>query len=401
MPCFEYQAMDATGRVVKEKGSFESLSVLYTHLKEKGYTLIDYRRCLFPKTGRMSFGKIPRPMLSEFFRNLSLLVKGGVPLLDALRDMAESSSDRRFKQIIGEICRRIEDGELLSQAMAAYPNIFGRVPTVLVSIGEETGRLDTTLIDAAKHIERIHEIISNTKRAMTYPLFVVVAMTGALCFWLLYVLPKILVLFKEMGMDTLPLPTRILIIMVDIFHVWWPVLPGSVLGFLLFRFLAGKNSRVKYLYDSLLTRMPLVGAIIRASQMAFLFEYLALLVQAGIDILKSLTLMEESISHQVLKQGVAEMRAEITNGTSLTEAFRRLPMLDPFVTRLISVGELTGELPEQMKTLADFYRQEVNKLVDAIGKSLEPIMIVVAGLLFALIAVGLLGPIYDLMGGLN
>lgn len=398
MPVFDFQAIDEHGRLIEDRGEFSSIASLYQSLKKKGYTLVDYRRRLFDPS-RFTFKKrADRLTLAEFFRNLSLLLKGGVPLRDCLEDMYNSSSDAALKSAIKEMIRALEDGELLSAAMKRTPEVFGRIPTVLVSIGEETGSLDSTLVDAAEHLERMEEIVSNTKRALTYPIFVVAAMSAALCFWMLYVLPKVLKLFESMGMSELPWPTRVLMTMVSLFHDWWPLIPAAACLVLALRYAASKNERIKYAWDLALTKTPLVGSVIRASQLAFFFEYLSLLIHSGIDIVRSFDIMIGSLSHQVLKKGIEQMKEDVVNGNDLTSAFKKLPMLEPFVLRMISVGEQTGELPKQLNVLSSYYREQVNKLVETLGKTLEPVLIVVAGLIFALIAMGLLGPIYDLMG---
>ncbi len=398
MPLFEYQAVDEHGRLIRDRGSFSSIASLYQSLKARGYTLVDYKRRVLDPARLLPERKVDRLVLAEFFRNLSLLLKGGVPLRDCLEDMAQTIKEQALRAAIKEMIMALENGELLSAAMKRSSKVFGRIPIVLVSIGEETGRLDSTLVDAAKHLERMEEIVSNTKRALTYPIFVVAAMTGALCFWMLYVLPKVLKLFENMGMTDLPWPTRVLMAAVGFFNSWWPVFPVALLAIAMFRFLASRNERFKYYWDLMIMKIPLVGGVIRASQLAFFFEYLSLLIHSGIDIVRSFDIMADSISHQVLKKGIMEMKEEIINGTDLTHAFKRLPVLEPFVNRMIHVGEQTGELPKQLSVLASYYRDHVNKLVDALGKTLEPILIVIAGFIFALIAMGLLGPIYDLMG---
>ncbi|WP_457572958.1 type II secretion system F family protein [Desulfolithobacter sp.] len=396
MPLFIYEATDATGEKIRDEGEYPSVAALYTDLRNQGFTLLNYRKKL---QLNLSIGqrKIRRLVLAEFFRNLSLLVQGGVPLRQAIQDLYRNPGDPGLKAALKEIKRKIEGGELLSEAMKAQPRVFGKILVVLVTIGEETGTLDRTLNDAARHLERTEEIISNTRRAITYPAFIGVAMTAALAFWMLYVLPQLLTLFKSMGMTELPLATRVLIVSVDICKTWWPLIPGIALFVGLTGFLARKNTRIKYAWDRCWSSMPLAGRILKASQLAFLFEYLSLLSEAGIHIVRSLQIMEESINHQVLKKGIQQIETSVMEGRGLAESFTRVQMFEPFIIRMISVGEQTGTMPSQLKILSDFYLDRVNKLVDTMAKTLEPILITFSGLIFMVIAVGLLGPIYDLM----
>ncbi|BCO08479.1 pilin secretion/fimbrial assembly system protein, PilC [Desulfolithobacter dissulfuricans] len=396
MPFFIYEAADTSGQKIRDEGEYPSVAALYTDLRGQGLTLLDYRKKL---QLNLSIGqrKVRRLVLAEFFRNLSLLVQGGVPLRQAIQDLYLNPGDPALKAALKEISHKIEGGELLSEAMKAQPRVFGKILVVLVTIGEETGTLDRTLNDAARHLERTEEIISNTRRAVTYPAFIAVAMTAALAFWMLYVLPQLLTLFKSMGMTDLPLATRVLIVSVDICRTWWPLVPGIVLFVSLAGFLARKNTRIKYAWDLCWSSMPLVGRILKASQLAFLFEYLSLLSEAGIHIVRSLQIMEESINHQVLQKGVKQIETSVMEGRGLAESFTQVHMFEPFIIRMISVGEQTGTMPSQLKILADFYLARVNKLVDTMAKTLEPLLITFSGLIFMVIAVGLLGPIYDLM----
>ena len=396
MPFFIYEAADTSGQKIRDEGEYPSVAALYTDLRGQGLTLLDYRKKL---QLNLSIGqrKVRRLVLAEFFRNLSLLVQGGVPLRQAIQDLYLNPGDPALKAALKEISHKIEGGELLSEAMKAQPRVFGKILVVLVTIGEETGTLDRTLNDAARHLERTEEIISNTRRAVTYPAFIAVAMTAALAFWMLYVLPQLLTLFKSMGMTDLPLATRVLIVSVDICRTWWPLVPGIVLFVSLAGFLARKNTRIKYAWDLCWSSMPLVGRILKASQLAFLFEYLSLLSEAGIHIVRSLQIMEESINHQVLQKGVKQIETSVMEGRGLAESFTQVHMFEPFIIRMVSVGEQTGTMPGQLKILADYYLARVNKLVDTMAKTLEPLLITLSGLIFMVIAVGLLGPIYDLM----
>ncbi|OCC15093.1 Type II secretory pathway, component PulF [Dissulfuribacter thermophilus] len=397
MPHYIYEALTNTGERIKDEGEYPSVGALYQDLRQRGLTLLDYKK-------KFSFDlsfipqKIKRPILAEFFRNLSLLIRGGVPIKQAIEDLYKSPGDPALKKALGKILKRIDEGQLLSEAMKEQPRVFGKIVLVLVTIGEETGSLDRTLEDAATHIERVEEIISNTKRAITYPAFVATAMTGALIFWMLYVLPQILSLFTGLGMKNLPQTTKLLIVSVDIFKVYWQVIPLSVFALLILYIVSKKNDRLKYYWDLMWSYMPILGNVLKASQLAFFFEYLALLTKAGIDIVRSLEIMEKSVSHQVLKRAINSVRMDVMDGNGLTESFSKIKLFEPFILRMIGVGEQTGDMPGQLQILARFYLDKVNKLVDAMAKTLEPALIVVSGLIFVIIALGLLGPIYELMG---
>lgn len=400
MPKFSYTALDSSGQLIKSAGEFSSLSHLFDNLQGRGLDLISYRRN-YLSLGRLMPGSIKRTDLAEFFRNLALLVRGGVPLRDGLRDLADSPEQPLLSQVFGRVREQLEEGRLLSESLVAEQKYIPRIIIPLVAIGEETGRLDQTLQDAANHLDKVQEIISSTRRALSYPLFVLIAMLGALVFWMVFVLPQLLELFKTMGLTKLPLATRILIGSVAVFNSWWPVIPAIFILFFLLHFFSRKNERFRYQWDLFWSRFPLAGTILRCSQLAFFFEYTSLLAAGGINIVRTMELMEESVSNQVLKEGVRKIKKEITSGEAMSTAIANLQFFEPFILRMIKVGEQTGNMPEQFHILADFYMKKVNNLVSMISKTIEPVIITVAGGVFMVIVLGLLGPVYMLASSLQ
>ncbi|NDY42316.1 type II secretion system F family protein [Dissulfurirhabdus thermomarina] len=397
MATFSYEALDRDGNRLRESGDFASPAELFVTLRQRGLSLLRYRRRLFPGLS-LERGRVRRLVLAEFFRNLALLLRGGVPLMQALEDLEASPGDKALKRILTRVVADVRNGRMFSEALRAHRGIFPRIVLALVAIGEETGSLDRTLDDAGRHIERVHEIITSTKRALMYPTFVVVLMLVAFSVWIFYVLPKMLDLFQGLGLKELPAATVFLIATVDVCQRWWPVVPIFIALFAALRLAARAHPDLKFYWDAAAARTPVFGRIVKASALAFFFEYLSLLASAGIDILKSLDLMEDSVGHEELRRGIRRVREDVMAGFGLTEAFGRVTFFDPFVLRMVGVGEQTGNLPEQFLILARRYMDEVDKLVDTLSRTLEPILIVFAGIIFLLVALGLIGPIYQMVG---
>ncbi len=398
MPRYSYQTLTNLGELKKETGNYASVEELFFAIDGKGETLVDYQQKIFP-TVTIFKKKLKRPILAEFFRNLSLLLRGGVPLREALEDMTQEPCHPVLADTFQMVGRKIDEGLLFSEALQDK-NTTALIPRImfpLIAIGEETGNLDKTLEDGADHIDRIEDIVSSTRRALIYPCVVLVAMFSALAFWMLFVLPQLMDLFKSMGIEDLPLTTRILIHSTEIFSTWWPVVPGTLFLFALFYWLTKRSDKIHYIWDQLWSRTPLIKTIVRSSQLAFFFEYTAMLTAAGINILRSMDLMEQSISNQILKEGVVLIRKEINAGNPMSEAISSFAFFEPFVLRMVRVGEQTGNLPEQFTILAHHYMEKVDKLVSAMSKTIEPLIIAIAGLIFAIIALGLLGPVYNMI----
>ncbi|MCX8041012.1 MAG: type II secretion system F family protein [Thermodesulfobacteriaceae bacterium] len=393
MPIYKYKALRRDGTIVKGEIEVASLQDFFSYLLQEGLNLLSY------KTKRVFlenyFRKIKRKELAEFCHNLSFLLSAGIPLLSALQDLKETTTNPLLKRKIEKIISEILKGNTLSEALKLV-KIFPPIVVSLAKIGEETGRLDKTLEEASKHLYRVEEIIYQTKRAMIYPIFVFFAMSTALLFWFLYVLPKIISVFKEMQIR-LPLSTLILIELVEIFQKYYPLVIGlPVFLFLLSLFLY-KYPKTQDRVEKVLLKTPFIGLVKRANFLAFFFEYFSLLLAAGIDILRGFDIMHESLSTQLPKKIVLKIKEQVLKGFSLSSSLKEEKIFKPLDIRLITVGEETGRLPEQMKNLADHYFNTVQNLVQTLSKILEPALIVVAGVIFLIIVIALIGPIYELI----
>jgi len=394
MAIFIYRAFDPqTGKTWREKGEFQDLGELFRYLQNQGYILLAYRRAIpFPHFRQ----KLSRPELAEFCRHLSLLLRSGVPLIEGLRDLERLSSQKKIKQVLNRIIRRLNEGLSFSESLNYEKSFFAPIIQALIRVGEESGKLEETLDKAAEHIMRVHAIISHTKRAMLYPLFVIFSMGGALFFWIFVVLPKVIDLFQEFNKD-LPLPTKILIYLVNFSPKLCAPIIITVFLITCFIFFLSRLSSGRIFLEKFILKLPFLGKIKRLSIMAFFFEYLSLLLQAGIDLPRIFKIIEESQCSSLLMKIAKHIRKKILQGFSLAIACREINFFNPLELRMIQIGEETGRLAEQFRYLSDYYYDSLEKAVEILGKILEPVLIIVVGFFFLVLAIALLGPIYDLV----
>jgi type II secretory pathway component PulF len=222
-------------------------------------------------------------------------------------------------------------------------------------------------------------------------------MAGAFLFWMLYVLPKVLSMFKTMGIK-LPMATRILLTTVNIVNRFWYLMFMPLIFFVIFYVVSRYNDRVKKALHLSIMKVPIMGPIVTNSVVAFFFEYFSLLVSVGITIFRAFEIMEEATGNLVVRDVIKKVRSSLGEGANLQEAFAGPKFFDLFVVRMITVGESTGELDKQLRYIADFYMKKVNGMVDTISKTLEPVVLAGAAVLLLLIILGLLGPVYDMLG---
>jgi general secretion pathway protein F/type IV pilus assembly protein PilC len=253
------------------------------------------------------------------------------------------------------------------------------------------------LKEASEHVNRIHTIISDTKKALLYPVFVFISLGIGLAFWLYYVVPKILELFKEMNV-ALPSITIYLLKLSDFFQTYFIYLLTGFVTIFIGLFAARKGSRqFRKITDWLMIKLPVSGTIVSASNLAHITEYFSLLIKAGINILQTIKILSESIRNEMYRDKLDEVRKGLKKGSSISEAFEDASIFPTFVTRMINIGEVSGTLEEQLGYIAEKYSKKLSDLVEMISKMIEPVVLVVAGAIFAIIFLALLLPVYDMV----
>ena len=333
---------------------------------------------------------------AEFLSNISLMLRSGVTLTAALKEASESLDRVELSGDIDNMIISIQGGAAFSDTAEKYRHIFPRAVIHLIRIGEETGRLDAMLKNGADHLKKVQAIISDTKQALIYPALVLTTMAAGFIFWVYYVAPKILALFED---KDITLPTLTIIVMnVSYFCRDYILYILMGLALVIFTLLTAykTNQRLRKIFDAVLLKLPVVGKIVSASTLAFITEYFSLLLNAGVDLLQAMTILKNSIKNEVYQDKLAEISEDLKKGESISTAFEGGKIFPTYVTRMISVGEMSGTLTEQLNYVADEYRTRLSTLVATIGKMIEPVILIIAGVLFAIIFGGLLLPIYDL-----
>ncbi len=404
---FRYKIMTPSGDV--ESGiinlPYEDLFSVISFLESNDHSIVIHVKKLgffssfffvFLKT--CLTGKIKRKFIAEWLNNISMMLKAGMPLVTTLEESVAGSERSYFKKNVHDMILGIQRGSSFSGVIEQKSNLFPKTVIYLIRIGEESGSLDERLKEAAEHLNRIQTIVNDTKQALLYPCFVFVTMGGAMIFWFYYVVPKIVALFSDMDV-TLPQLTLIIIGISNFIQAY--ILEIIAYGFLfivIIVILYKKNRKFRKFMDTVFLKLPIAGELIRISNLAFITEYFALLINAGIDIIQSVKILEESISNEVFRDRMTEIKNSLAAGTSIAESFKKAVVFPGFVCRMIGIGEISGTLPEQLYYAAEDYKSKLAIMVASLGKTLEPVVLVLAGAVFAVIMAGLFLPIYDLVG---
>jgi type II secretory pathway component PulF len=400
---YYYKALNREGRVVRGSVRGVDLGAARVYVLSAGLYLLKIR-----EAGRLqrrlmalaSGSKTGTREIIEFSRSMATMLRSGVPVLLAISEIAQGTGKRAFREILEDTAKYIEDGASFSEAFEKQKKVFPEILVRLSKIGEETGGLDRSFEDAASHLEKMEELYSTMKKALMYPLFAVVFTFGALIFWLFFVLPKVMSLFTDMSL-TMPLPTRLLLVTTRFCRGYWYVLvllPLAVAGIIA---LLRKNRRTKYYLDLAVLRMPIMRHITFNWQLTFFSEQLRILTSAGIPINRALKVIYSSLGNEVMKTSTEEVRRDVESGTAISEAMKRHAVFPGLMTRLVSVGERSGSLDAQFAYIANFYGKRLNEFSEKLGKMLEPLIMSLVGVMFAIIILGLLMPIYDLISNVG
>ncbi|OGW43699.1 MAG: hypothetical protein A2132_02750 [Nitrospirae bacterium RBG_16_43_11] len=398
MAFYSYTAVNSDGALIRGAMEGSDPETVSNAIASSGLYLITLRKLSRFSSSIRKFTlmrSIKRTDIVEFAKNLSVMLRSGIPILTALSDIADGMENKYFQQIIFSIRRKIEFGSSFSDAAACshvFPDIFVR----LSRVGEETGNLERSFSDVAIHLEKMEDLSSSIKRALIYPAFAIVSTFGALIFWLVYVLPKVMEIFRNMSLD-LPLPTRILLYMSDFCRSYWYLLLITPVALLIGVRMLRRGQKTRYYLDLLTINLPVVKHVTYNGLLALFAEQLRILTVAGITIDRSLETISDVIGNEVFKVSVVRIRDEIALGSRISDAVGKQKVFPKLVTRMIDVGEASGSLDEQFAHLSDHYIKELDNVSQKIGAMIEPIVIGVIGFLFALIIMGLLLPIYDLV----
>lgn len=342
---------------------------------------------------------LPPTELSGFLRDLGVMTGAGIPILDSLRAIAEESErdQKRIAAAAAVLLSDLDAGASISESFNRHPDMFPESVRNLMLIGEETGSVGSMLMEAAEHIERMTALKRDTQRALIYPAFVFVAMLGAAIFWVYYVIPNLADLFLQMNLK-LPTITRVTLSI----SKWLerhavPSLTLIFLSVLVIWLMLQLHTGTRRLAYKLAHRLPIARIIVTASGMAFITEHLSILIGAGIDIIRSLSVIERSLSDEYYRERIHKVRESVDRGELLAPSMRQVGGFPAMALRMISVGEETGSLDHQLSHLAKEYRQRLAYLIASLSEIIKPVLILAAGAFLLLLVVALLLPVYDLV----
>ena len=401
MPLFEYTARNLKGDLVKDQVDLPSRDDVIAHLRKNRLVVVNVRQAPASVSlgGLLKKGVRIRDVVI-FTRQFATMINAGLPLVQALDILAQQTENKTLAAITRQVVYDVEAGQTLADALRKHPKAFSDLYVNMVAAGEAGGILDTILQRLAQFLEKNDAIIRKVKGAMVYPAVIMAVAVIAVTVLLIFVIPTFQNMFASVNLE-LPLPTRIVIGASNILkHYWWMFL--AAIGFAIFsvnRYYQTKAGRLQI--DTLLLRLPVIGDVLRKSAVSRFTRTLGTLISSGVSILDGLEITARTAGNMVIHNAVMESRASIAGGDTISAPLQRSKVFPPMVISMIAVGEQTGGLDEMLSKIADFYDDEVDAAVSTLLSLMEPIMIVVLGVIVGGMVVAMYLPIFDMVNAVQ
>ena len=401
MPDYKYQGTSRSGGSVSGVMTASNKTELASLLKRQQITATKMtekgKEFNMPTFG----GGVKAKELAIFTRQFSVMIDAGLPLVQCLEILASQQENKFFQKVLTGTRGQVEGGATLSAAMRSSPKVFDSLYVNMVEAGETGGILDTILQRLSTYIEKNVKLQRAVKSALVYPVGVLTVAGGVITLLLWKVVPIFATLFAGLGVD-LPLPTKIVIALSNFV--------GSIFGLLMLVALGGAifglkvwygTSQGRFVLDTIVLKLPVLGILMRKIAVARFTRTLGTLISSGVPILEGLDITAKTAGNAVVERALQKVRKSLEEGKSLTEPLKESEVFPGMVTQMIAVGEQTGAMDAMLQKIADFYEEEVDAAVKDLLTALEPIMIVVLGVVVGGVVISMYLPLFSLIGKLS
>ena len=400
MPVFTYSGKNAAGQKVTGERMAENKQVLAARLRREriqvGAIKQKGKEFALPTFGS---GKVKTKELAIFFRQFSVMIDAGLPLVQCLEILAGNQENQFFQKTLTTVRTTVEGGATLANAMRQHPKVFDDLTTNMVEAGETGGILDVILQRLSAYVEKTVKMRQAIKSALVYPTVVVGMAVLIVAALLKYVVPIFIKLFDGMQVD-LPLPTRVVIHLSEFVQTfWWFSIAGIVGIVLLIRYLK-KIPQYKLVWDRMLLNLPIFGVLLRKIAVARFTRTLGTLITSGVPILEGLSITARTSGNSVIEEGILKVRKAVEEGRTIVDPLKESGVFPNMVTQMIGVGEATGAMDAMLQKIADFYEDEVDAATKDLLTMLEPLLIGILGVAVGGIVISLYMPLFKMIGNL-
>ncbi|WP_372522076.1 type II secretion system F family protein [Sulfuricaulis sp.] len=403
MPLFQYKGRNQRGEAVRGHLDAASPDAVAAQLLNSGVIPIDIiiakaRADVFGALrARLAAGtKISLTDLALFSRQMYTLLKAGVPIMQALRGLRESTQNPALAKVIGNLNESLDTGLDLNSAMRRHPQVFSSLYVNLVQVGETTGSLQEVFLQLTVYLEREKDTRDQIKSATRYPTFVVAAIFIAIFIINLFVIPTFAKVYAGFKIE-LPLATKILIATSNFTVAYWPVILATVFIVVFYARYYVRTTEGRYRWDKFKLGIPVVGPVIYKATLGRFTRALAVMMKSGVPLVQGMTVVSRAVDNEFISDRIVQMRDGIERGETIARTAAATGMFPPLVIQMISVGEDTGSVDELMFNVADFYDREVDYDIRNLSTAIQPILIVFLAIMVFILALGVFLPMWDLV----
>lgn len=394
MSVFGYKAMDASGTIVAGRIDAANPADLEARLARLGLDLIDGN--VLRQQPRFG-GGMPRRALINFCFHLEQLIRAGVPIIDALADLRDSTSHPQFRAVLDALVESVAGGKRVSEAMADHPRIFDSTVVSLVRAGEDSGQLPEVLSGLVATLKWRDELAAQTRKLALYPAFLAAATLALVFFLMIYLVPKMVGFMRSMDY-ALPFHTRLLISVSEFVGAYWYLLLGvPAIAAAALRFAVARDPRVRLAWDAATLRLPVAGNVLRKVALARFAATFAMMYGAGIAVLDAMRATEDVVANTAVARSLRQAGHLISAGATIAAAFEQAGLFPPLVIRMLRVGESTGALDRALANVEYFFNRDVREAVERAQAMAEPAITLIIGLVMGWVMLSVLGPIYDVI----
>ncbi len=394
MPLFQYKAIDASGKFITGSLDAGNTNDLELRLEKMDLDLVTFKQ---KEPGSDLFGrnKIGRRDLINFSFYLEQLTRAGVPILEGLADLRDGEDNPTFRDVITGLIEAIEGGNSFSQALALYPKIFDDVFISLIRVGERSGRMSHVLVDITETLKWQDELLGKARKIMTYPAVIGTLVLSVVMFMMIFVVPDIMDAIVGLG-GAIPLETRILMatshFLVDF---WYLVLAAPFAIYYILKYFYRTSSSARFKLGGILLKLPIIGTVNEKIKISRFTRYFSLMFASGITVLDAINLSKGVLSNTVLEDGIERAWQQISEGSSISEAFKNIGIFPPLVVRMLRVGESSGQMDKSLNNVSYFFDRDINDSIEKMEPVLQTSLMATIGLIVMWLALSVLGPIYD------
>ncbi len=400
MANFTYTATDKDGKIVKGNFSAADRDTVANMLISQGLSPLKIRQGFafnfnFSNLNNINIGKVPIKDKVIFFRELSVLISSGIPIVEAINIAQAQVTNGGLKSILKEVGFSVESGKSLSDSFAPHTQLFSEMQIQLIRTAEASGSLDYILDRIATETERASDLISKFKSAMMYPIIVISVAIVAIAIVLTKMIPPMKGLYASFNAN-LPAPTQILINFSNFVIAYWVYIVIALVVIAILAIWYRSTPKGREVTDKIFLKIPIIGSLLQKLQIISFGRTFILLVKSGVPLVRGLNMIADSMGNVVFKESIRYIAGEVEKGRSISSVMSQIEYFPPLLWRMVAIGEQTGKMEEVVGKVIEYYQSETASLIDNLSKIMEPIITIFLGVVVGFIGISVYLPIYTL-----